>query len=758
MSISGYKPLYIKKIETGLVQNRLDFLLTDDAYPILENMVIFREKIVRKKGYELLGRLRRKFTATSIGNSGASPWSFNLFTALSINLTTEPDASFEAGSVRITIGANTIQDQGNGTFTTVAGITGTINYRTGNVVITGTGAGGVATTVTSNYFPALPVMGLLARDTDFINVTSTLAFDTKYAYIYNTGFQEFIVGTTWTGTDVNFFWPTNYWQSNANLPLFWVTNYSGPTGDPIRYTDGASWTDFAPVINSGTGDVLAQCLAMLPFRGRLLAFSTIEGPNLAGGKYYYQRIRWSAIGSPLTTTAWYDDVRGQGGYLDIPTSELITTVGFVRDNLVIYCEKSTWQLRYTGRSISPFQIEKVNSELGADAPFSLIQFDTSLVGIGGRGVVECDSYKSNRIDIKIPDLVFNFNNANNGPQRVYGVRDFDNRLAYWTYPYQIGGGATVKYPNRRLVYNYENDSWGIYTDSLTCLGFIQRPSGRTWLNVHKSWEECNFTWGNGQSGELDIVGGNQQGYVEYLDTENEEGNSYSDVSLFIENITGHVTTATVITSPNHNLQTGQVIQILDIPSGTPFDNLNSSVFAVDVIDVNNFSLYLYDSVTGGFTKPQKDTSATYIGGGQILVRDNFNCTSKKFNFADQGQNIQMGYIDVLMASTNDGAVTLNIYLNYNDSEPVNTSPQNTSLINQQPDPFFNVTVPTSNNTLNGVTGSKYWQRVYCNVRGNFLTLQWTLSNAQMAGNEQPQEVEIDAEVLWLRPAGRMTNF
>ena len=52
----GYQPLYIKGMETGLVQERQEFILPNDAYPILENAYLFREQIRRKQGYELLGR------------------------------------------------------------------------------------------------------------------------------------------------------------------------------------------------------------------------------------------------------------------------------------------------------------------------------------------------------------------------------------------------------------------------------------------------------------------------------------------------------------------------------------------------------------------------------------------------------------------------------------------------------------------------------------------------------------------------------
>jgi hypothetical protein len=183
----------------------------------------------------------------------------------------------------------------------------------------------------------------------------------------------------------------------------------------LRGTDfgASSATKTGLIIPASGGNpniYLNQCLCLLPFRSRLVAFNTFEGQTLGTSINYPQRIRWAAIGNPLvvdamgppaTVGAWRDDVRGRGGYIDIPTAENIISVGYVRDNLVIYCERSTWQLRYTGRSVAPFQIEKVNTELGAQSTFSAVQFDTSLVGIGDKGVVECDSYKSERIDIKI---------------------------------------------------------------------------------------------------------------------------------------------------------------------------------------------------------------------------------------------------------------------------------------------------------------------------------------------------------------------
>lgn len=762
LKMAGYSPLYIRKNETGLVQSRQEFILPDDAYPTLENAYIWREQIRRRQGLTLLGRLRRVFDTIAIGNSAASPWSFNIYTKLGI--TPEANAQIQPGSVVITIGAIVFTDQGNGTLTSpTLGNSGTINYFTGAIVLTHTAGAGIATTASMNYYPNLPVMGLRSEELNATNVERLIAFDTKYAYRYSAGFQEFLPGTTWTGTDADFFWSTNYWVGTGNLKIFWVTNFSGTGGDPIRYTNGVAgtnWVDFAPTINSG-GDKLTQCLALLPFRGRLLAFNTLEGPTLAGSTQFFQRIRWAAIGNPFSDgsaivatvnpNAWRDDIRGQGGFLDIPTSESITAVGFVRDNLVIYCERSTWQLRYTGRSIAPFQIEKVNSELGAESTFSAVQFDTSLVGIGDKGIVECDSYKSERIDIKIPDLVFEFKNDNDGTFRVHGIRDFQQRLAYWTYVYAPGYPPEAKFPNRRLVYNYENDSWAIFTDSLTCFGTFQPSFTRTWAQSVFPWSEANFPWLNVPAQFPSIIAGNQQGYVMYASS-NLQPQVTNDPTLYISAITGNTSTSTVVTCPDHNLQSGQVIEITNIPTGTPFDNLNGGIYGIVYVDANNFELWTYNSLSGDFDIPQLDDPATYIGGGQISVRDGFSIVSKKFNFLEQGENIQMGYVDVLMDNTDSGSVTLNVYLDYNSTQPINDSPENINPTTNIPDGFFNINVNTF--SAGGIASSKNWQRVFCPVRGNFVTLEWTLSNEQLTNIAQESDVQIDAQIIWMRPAGK----
>lgn len=875
--MAGYQPLKITGMTTGLVKNRENFLLPDDAYPTLQNAYVWREKIKRKKGYQLLGRLQRNITGSPGTTSNLGHFLGNLITFFTLqeNATIVP-GSFTATVGGITYTENTPPDGGllaNG----VPAAPGTfINYNTGVLGLV-TGLSTTAIDVSFDYNPNLPVMGLRTQELQNSANDQMIAFDQVYAYVYDEGlasFREFIPGTTWNArngdtTSTDFFWSTNYWVSSTTIPgtatpffttsnfkLFWVTNNTGafgPNADPIRITDGVTWYPFydnttpanTPWAHINTTDYLVQCLALLPFRGRMLAFNTYEGTNASSAVNFSNRIRWSTIGNPFipfdvgppARGSWRDDIRGQGGFLDIPTSEDIVSVGFVRDNLVIYCERSTWQLRYTGRSIAPFQIEKVNSELGGEGPFSAIQFDTSLVGIGDKGVVECDSYKSERIDIKIPDFIFQIQSLNNGPYRVHGIRNFMSRLAYWTIPL---ASETDVFPTQRLVYNYENDSWALFNDSLTCLGNYQPQSSRTWLNTPIPWIECDFTWINQPQSVPKIVGGNQQGFVEYLDEL-----TVNDVSLFIDGIIANSDTAnniqipTVIISQNHNMQTGFVIKISDIIPSSPYVGLNDGVFGVEVIDADSFQINTFDPITGEFSEaqannyvstitaitnanPAKVTTSSpttltsgqqvtiynvmgmtqingltsqitvidpqnftldtidstgfspyvantgtaqiaYAGGGLIAIRENFSVVSKKFNFLDEGQSIQLGYIDILMEASeqdNPGAISFYVYLDYDDISRSNALPDND--INDgspigNPDTFFNSIIPTTQSALNGVKGTKFWQRVICPSRANFITLQYTFSNAQMAGIEQELGIEIDAQVLWIRRGGRLSQ-
>src|SRR5882757_8319450 len=126
--MGGYSPLKITGMQTGLVQNREDFLLPNDAYPVLQNAYVYRERILRKQGCELLGRLQLNLTAQALGSTdGGGAFSVNIKSHLSLQAT----GQLKPGSVVITVGGQSFTDPvGNGVLTNGGAGTGTINYFT----------------------------------------------------------------------------------------------------------------------------------------------------------------------------------------------------------------------------------------------------------------------------------------------------------------------------------------------------------------------------------------------------------------------------------------------------------------------------------------------------------------------------------------------------------------------------------------------------------------------------------------------------
>jgi hypothetical protein len=139
---------------------------------------------------------------------------------------------------------------------------------------------------------------------------------------------------------------------------------------------------------------------------------------------------------------------------------------------------------------------------------------------------------------------------------------------------------------------------------------------------------------------------------------------------------------------------GPSIQISGIIGGSSYESLNGGIFAISIndgsttLDSNNFFIYSYNPITNQFDGIVPTTLTTYIGGGQISIRDNIDIVSKKFNFLDQGQNIQMGFLDILFDNTSNGAITLNVYLDYNDNDPINQYPENVLGDSEKPDTFL----------------------------------------------------------------------
>ena len=760
----------------GLTTDRKPMMLANEAFSTLENAYVWRERTKKRIGTDGMGQLSRIFTAASLGNSGASPWSFNLFTNQSIP---EPNPQIKPGSVVINIGTYTFTDQGNGvlaqtgvitgatqanpgvitsanhhltngetvTINNVAGMTqlngntytitvvnashfsigvdttaytayssggtwisinatnfGTINYATGDISITTTAAGGTASTINFIYYPNLQSMGVLKQDVAISGIDQTIFFDTTYAYQFIGGqFEELVPGTTWTapnnvnGTNTNFFWAANYQGASSSTRLFFATNnYINPSAslyDPIRYytpPPTSTWTTLNPIIFIAAGptnNYLFQALILIPYYGRLLALNTWEGTAVGPGTVtnFFSRCRFSQIGDPTAATAWRSDQFGKGGFLDAPTNEAIVGAAFFRNTLIVFFEYSTWQLRYIGEYGLPFIFERISSDFGGISTFSSIVFDQGVMTVSDRGIIQASAGGVSRLDDQIPETVFSFEIQNNSPDFVHGVRDFEKEVVYWNYLDSSVAQKFQVFPTSTLLFNYKNNTWAIFRDTISCFGTGQFQFGVTWDSLTTNWDG-NAEWDDSDDQNyVDyVIAGNQQGYIQIYENQDVETPIDSPVifaatlSIYAINLSVSPLTLTVI---NHNLANGEIIYLSNlIWSGTD-PGISNQIYNVSVVDQNTITLGLWNGTNYGAVS--SSSMSTYIGGGQITLLPKMNIVGKDFNpFQAQGNQFKLSYIDFQMDSNNQfpsiPAVTIQCYVNSYLGEQANTIPPATN--------------------------------------------------------------------------------
>ena len=532
---------------------------------------------------------------------------------------TEPLAEVEPGSFTLVMGGITFTDNGNGTITSTTPLTnyGYINYLTGAVTLTTTVGASTATVLSYNYFPTIPGMGIQQREQATINVEQTVWWDQKYAYIFTSGaFQEFIPGTVWNGNNSDFFWAYNY-QGLAGTRLFFVTNFNNGknageiAADPMYYTDGVTWTPFVPLATATRTIYTARII--LPYYGRLILLNTWEGTTAgkaSGATNFFNRCSFCAYGQdPTTPGNWQLDVFGKGGVMDAPTSEAITGATFVKNTLIVDFEYSTWQLRYVGEYGLPFIWERVSSDFGSGSTFSGVLFDNYRLNVGDVGITNGNAIGVDRIDLDIPDEVFGFQNNqnNNGSLRVWGVRNYQKELIYWNYldsQTEASPGIPLTFPNKVLLYNYRNNTWAIFRDTVTAFGTFQLQSAITWDDQSVTWDDEDVTWDDppNQIGFPQIVKLNQQGYAHLYAYQTMDDPSLAITSISDSAVITAITQATsAVITANNTFVVGEQVTISGIVGMT---QLNGNTYLIIAATPTTFTINV-DST--GFTP--------YISGG-----------------------------------------------------------------------------------------------------------------------------------------------
>lgn len=750
----------IAPLNTGLQQDLRPWLIMDDAFAALENAYIFRGRLRKRFGSVLMGtsqltsRLR-----INLGNLGASPSTLNVpggLTQLKIG------QAFSIGNAIFTV---TQLGAGVALLSTSGTISATINSTVNPNTVTFTG-GTLGTPV--YYYPANPVMGIDQYVSGQLNAQPTYAFDTQFAYTYNAGAWNRSGTAIWQGSNLNFFNVCN-WEGTtpSNITMF-VSNFNATvptpaaTDDPIWYTqDGAAWTSasganafyFAP--NGGavqTGPYVKTARLIVAFKNRLLLLNTVENDNSGGAgvnSAHVNRCRFSFNGSPLARNAWYEpnqtdssggvtlnnNIAAGAGWIDATTDEAIISAEFIKDRLIVFFERSTWEIAYTGNDKQPFVWQKINTELGSQSQCSSVSFDKEILTMGNTGVHACNGANVARIDQKIPDQIFDIKDKNLGVQRVAGIRDYWTELVYWTFPAQ-NANPNFTFPNKLLVYNYKNGSWSINNDSFTAFGYWQQDSDSTWANsAPLKWQEANFQWNSGslQQQFRQIIAGNAQGFMQVIRPDV----SRNSASLQITNISASGSILT-ITAINHTLDAGDFV-LLENVNGTGAAFLNNKIFKITSSA----------PASNTFTIAVANYTGTYTGGGTIARVSNYKIQSKQWNPYDKlGRNVSVGKIDFIVQNTVTGQLFCEYFISdsylglFDDAEPGSVT--GTSIIEMGP-------YPNSGINLDVFTG-RLIRPVYLWAEGISVQIQLSMTDDQMTTNAIAlADLELEGLILYTRP-------
>lgn len=751
----AYDRFLIAPINTGLQNDLEPWLIPDDAFEVLTNMYIFR------------GRLRKRFgSRLMVGSTVPAAGTEQLFSRvrLSVGTTdasgdlvgTVPGAIFEVGQM-FSIGnaIYTVNQPGSANMLqTVATTTAVYDTTSGGFTFIG------APALTEVFFyPAQPIMGIGQYMQGTFLGEPTYVFDTQFAYFWTGSAWAQLGPASWTittGSNSQFFWTTTWRGVTGNIPLFFITNFNPP--DFMQYWDGTNWTLFSPQYDSTGGDDIVTCRIMLPFKDRLVLLNTVEVLS-ATNTNFVNRCRFSAVGDPTATNAFREDIPGQGGFVDAPTKEQIVSAQILKDRLIVFFESSTWELVYTNNQIVPFIWQKINTELGSEATFSVIPFDKVLLTVGNVGIHACNGANVERIDEKIPDEVFDIHNEQDGPLRVYGIRDFETEMAYWTFPESSQqsnqSNSEIVFPNRILVYNYRTGSWAFNSDTITAFGYFSLdnlPDGLTWQEATETWQESSDTW---QSGFLEaqvntILAGNQEGFLFLIQPDNKRNAPSMQITNMVYDAS---TTSVTITAINHNLAN------IDTSQGTPyyviienavgFTNLNGQIFpATSVTNSNTFSVILSAPIN---PPPAPDA---YQGGGTLSIVSNVNILSKQWNpYIDQGNSFYLAKIDFGVSKTANGQVTVDYYPSSTTQSMLTDATASMAIMGNgilETSPYNASLYPLEQ------LQDRLWHSIYFQTVGDCVQIRIYMSDTQMRNSAISwSDVVIQGLVLYTQVSGRL---
>ena len=552
-------------------------------------------------------------------------------------------------------------------------------------------------------------------------------------------------------------------------------------GDPTSGTGlptgtGLGWVNFAPPLTASVVSIdnkpeskyyLVGALAILPFKDRLLFFSPYIQSSTSATIQLFDTVLWSWNGTPYYTTsddipkfptpslvpfdqtanpiAYYVDQTGLGNYLPAGIAQPIATISNNEDVLLIGFAANGRKTRfvYTGNDLQPFLFFNINSELPSSSTFSAVALDRGAIDIGNYGIAMTDQQSSQRIDLDIPDSVFQISQANNGAARVSGIRDFFREWIYFSYPTNTSVvGTNVNYfPTQTFLFNYRDNTWAIFYENFTTHGNYRPKTKRSWGTIgltFPTWNQWREPWNSGYTNVSFplIIAGNPQGYVLQKDVGTAEAPSGTITAILnsggltqitstnhcvsnatigvgdylqIVNCLGVFTPATITAiaigqtttiTANNTFFVGQFVTISGVVGTTELNGLTFQILSVTPLQftINAITTNAYASggiATGDFIGKVIDIidlnnfiidipfpTGSYIGLGQYIRLILPELQTKQFApYWQEGRQVRIGVQKYLLDYTDNSQITANIYLSQDPDDPWNNPQDQGGLTN-----------------------------------------------------------------------------
>lgn len=723
-----YQPFLISNYSTGFDRELQPWLLPTDAFVDLLDGYVYRGVTRKRDGYSGFAtgltstytESRMVHTIAPTGMTGTIDGSNKTFTA---TLTTP----VSRGSITIS-GSNPVQsltDDGLGTFTGDG--TGTINYTTGavNIVFATAPAPASTVTITYDYYPGLPVMGVMSfYPTN--NIRQLIVADTTYVNRYNptTDRLEDISSTTAYNCTRTDFWSWVNYPKVDNSPRLVFGN--GVVGDVLQQYDGSTITAFTKVWAGGT----LNARQVFNVKDRLVLFQTIEA-----GVLQPRRIRISGTGANSDT---FDLTASGAGFIDIPDNTWFFGAAANRDDILFFTEAATWVLKYTGNDVTPFSLQRIDGSRGSAAAFSVISYLNRTLAVSPRGFIISDGYQVDRMDNNIPSFAYDNIDNNNFTECFSGFIDED-RDVYLIYPSQ----GIIKPPlvpagssDRILVINFEEDNFAIYRIPLSCMGNFQSSVTVLWSDLtasagYPSWDAMSEKFSNWNSfpftkGTPIAIGGGHKGEIWQLnDVESEDNPVKIRAMTVIDSDTVRVTTDW------NNYNIGDYIVFESVLGMTQINHQQAAIKAIS----SNYTVFDVDIQTLGFS--------AYSGGGIAAKTIPFEALTKKLNpWVDADKKVRCGWIYFYVSVTNT-------ILENSDGSPVPALLDIDVITNDtdvDTEPTFKYQIDCSN--IPRDTGSKQWVKIWINQTARFLQFR-------MRNNQAGAKIQVHAMMPGLQPLGRL---